>query len=262
MYQGRTMWKRLTLLVLVTGCPPPTQYAVDRPGLPCDRAARVARNTFVALGYTVTELVEPSIERAGMIGGTKTAADGSKRSGRVSIRCTSRGAVLQPVETSLVPEDYEFSRAFGYSFKSLVQRPEVEQPWKSMGLQVLVQALDPFEARLDLEGVPTVGDAVAVRVTVRNDTDRAVRLDVGRLSLVDAGGASREPLGGGALAAALAGNAAGARVRAELFEAKPIAPHATRIGFLVYPPGTYKEARVAVEDVETEETEGFIAPVE
>jgi hypothetical protein len=262
MYQGRTMWKRVALSVLLAGCPPPTQYAVDRPGLPCDRAARVARNTFVTLGYTVTELVEPSVERPGMIGGTKTAPDGTTRSGRVIIRCSPTGAVLQPVESSLVPQDYEFSRAFGYSFKSLVQRPEAEEPWKAVGLQVLVQALDPFEARLDLEGIPTVGDTVAVRITVRNLTDRAVRLDPARLSLVDAGGASREPLAGGALAAALAANAAGARVRAELFDGKPIPPRQTRIGFLVYPAGTYREARVAVEDVETEETEGFLAPVE
>jgi hypothetical protein len=216
----------------------------------------------VAMGYTITELKEPSIERAGVVAGTKTGADGSRQVGRVVIRCSPQGAVLQPVEDALVPSDYSFSRAFGYSFKSLVQRPDVETPWKSSGLQVLVQALDPYEARLDLGDVATVGEAVPVRVTVRNDTDRKVRLDGTRLSLVDAQGAAHEPLAGPALAAALATNAAAARVRAELFAPTPIAARETRIGFLVYPAGRYREARVSIEDVETEESDGFVTPVE
>lgn len=261
MYQTGMRWVWL-LSVLVLGCLAPAQYAVERPGLPCDRAARVAHRTLVTLGYTVTELVEPSVQRAGAVGGTKTGADGKTQKGRVIIRCTAQGAVLQPVEDGLVPESYEFSRAFGYSFKSLVQRPDVETPWKSTGLQVLVQALDSVESRLDLGGVATVGDAVAVRITVRNDTDRKVRLDGSRLSLVDAQGESREPLAGPALSAALATNAAGDKVRSEIFGPRPIAARETRIGYLVYPPGRYREARVSIEDVETEEADGFVAPVE
>ena len=125
-----------------------------------------------------------------------------------------------------------------------------------------MQALDPFEQRLDLGAVATVGDAVPTRVTVRNDTDRKVRLEVPRLSLVDGEGNSKEPLAGAALAGALAANAAGERVRAELFGTTPIAARETKIGFVVFPAGRYREARVSIEDVETEESEGFVAPVE
>jgi hypothetical protein len=249
------------LATVLLGCPPPAQYAVDRPGLPCDRAARVARQTLVTLGYQITELTEPSVQQSGAVGGRKTMPDGTTRGGRVIIRCTAQGAVLQPVEEGLAP-NYQFSRAFGYSFKSLVQRPDVETPWKSTGLQVLVQALDPFEQRLDLGAVATVADAVPVRVTVRNDTDRKVRLDVPRLSLVDAQGGSKQPLTAGALESALAPNAAGQRVRAELFATTPIAARETRIGFVVFPAGPYREARVSIEDVDAEESEGFLAPVE
>src|SRR6185436_10228580 len=217
MYQTATMrWVAVLAAMLLSGCPPPAQYAVDRPGLPCDRAARVARQTLVTLGYEITELTEPSVQQAGAVGGRKTMPDGSTRRGRVVIRCSAQGAVLQPVEEGLTP-NYEFSRAFGYSFKSLVQRPDVETPWKSTGLQVLVQALDPFEQRLDLGEVATVGDAVPVRVTVRNETDRKVRLEAARLSLVDANGTSHEPLAGSALTSAIASNAAGQRVRSEIF---------------------------------------------
>ena len=255
-------WVALVGVLVLLGCPAPAKYAVERPGLPCDRATRVAHRTLVTMGYTVTELVEPSVERAGAVGGTKQAPDGTTSRGRVVIRCTSQGATIQPVEDALVPSDYEFSRTFGYSFKSLVQRPDVETPWKSSGLQVLIQALDPVEQRLDLGGIATVGDAVPVRVTVRNQTDRAVRLDASRLSLVDAQGGTHEALAGPALAAATAGNDAGSRVRGELFTPTPIPARETRIGFLVYPAGRYREARVAVEDVETEETDGFVTPVE
>ncbi|MGH7895907.1 MAG: hypothetical protein ACREQL_14640, partial [Candidatus Binatia bacterium] len=233
----------LVLLFLVA-CPAPSQYAVDRPGLECDRATRVAHKTFEAMGYTVTAMVEATQVRSGMVAGTKVGSDGKTHAGRVDIRCTSQGAVLQPVEGGLVPGDYEFSRAFGYSFKTLVQRPDVETPWKNVGLQVLVQRLDDFKVRLDLGDVATVGGAVPVRVTVRNNSDRKVRLDAARLSLVDTGGTSREPLGGAALSAAIAQNGAGEKLRGELFGSQPIRAGETRIGFLVYPPGQYREARV------------------
>jgi hypothetical protein len=59
-----------------------------------------------------------------------------------------------------------------------------------------------------------------------------------------------------------AGNGAGDRVRAELFGPRPVAPRETRIGFLVYPAGAYREARVSIDDVETDETDGFVTPVE
>jgi len=129
-------------------------------------------------------------------------------------------------------------------------------------LQVLHEPADrAIRPRHRLEDLRAV-DAVPVRVTVRNETDRKVRLEAARLSLVDADGTSHEPLAGGALAGALANNAAGQRVRSELFGEKPIAARETRIGFLVYPPGKYREARVSIEDVETEESDGFVTPVE
>ncbi|HJQ85063.1 MAG TPA: hypothetical protein VKA21_13350, partial [Candidatus Binatia bacterium] len=146
-------------LVLALGCPTPPRYTEVRPGLGCERATRVAYRTLVTLGYTVTDVTVASPERAGAITGTKPAPDGGTRTGRVVITCDARGAVLRPVEDQLLP-DYEFSRAFGYSFKELVQHPDVEEPRAALGLQVLVHAIGPQEATLDLGGVPTVGGAV------------------------------------------------------------------------------------------------------
>lgn len=105
-----------------------------------------------------------------MIAGTRTLPNGQVTSGRVRIVCNAGGAELQPIEDSLVP-DYEFSRAFGYSFKTLVQRPDVETPMVESGVQVLVESLDVYEQRLDLGGEAVRAGNTLIRLTVRNGTD-------------------------------------------------------------------------------------------
>jgi len=251
----------LVLLLLATGCPTPPQYREAQPGLSCDRATRVAYRTLQELGYTVTELTPATPGSNGTVAGTKTRRDGSQTTGRVRIECDAAGANLVPIEDAAFP-DYEFSRAFGYSFKSLIQQPDVEAPKAEIGLEVLVDALTPEECTLDLGGPATVGGAVPVRITIRNHTDRAVVVDPKRIDLMTAAGDARSPLGGGALDAALAGGAAGARVRKEQLTGRKVPPETTLEGFLVYPPGTYREAQIGIEDVETGETEGFVAKVQ
>jgi len=251
----------LLLLLLATGCPTPAQYREVRPGLSCDRATRVAYRTLTELGYTITELVPATPGTNGTVAGTKKRRDGSQTTGRVRIECDAAGAKLVPIEDSAVP-DYEFSRAFGYSFKSLVQQPDVEEPKAEIGLEVLVKAFTPPEALLDLGGPATVGGAVPVQITIRNHTDRAVAVDPKRIDLMNAAGDAVSPLTGGALSTALAEGAGGTRVRKELLSGRKIPPKTTVAGFLVYPPGTYREAQIGIEDVETGETEGFVATVQ
>ncbi len=247
--------------MVLLGCPPPSRYAVERPGLTCERATRVAHRSVIQLGYTVTDLVPARPDRAGQITVSREVADGTVETARVVIRCDGRGAVLQPYEDAFFPT-FEFSRAFGYSFKTLVQRPDEEEPSAARGLEVQVKVLTAAQAILDLDAVPTTGGVVLVRVIIRNNTDRAVALDPSHLDLVPAGGEAAAPLAGPALAAVLTPDAAGARVRAERLAPGPIKPRTTVRGYLVYPTGAYREARVAIEDVETGETEGFVTPVE
>jgi hypothetical protein len=255
-------WLTLLVFTLALGCPAPSRYAVVRPGLGCERATRVAYRTLTTMGYTVTNLVPASPVQRGALTATKPSAEGGEATSvRVVISCDGQGAVLQPVEAGLTP-NFDFSRGFGYSFTTLVQRPDVETPQAAVGLQVRVDALTPQEGLLDLGAVPTTGAAVLVRVTIRNETDRTVAVDPIRIELVPADGASATALSGSALDAALAPGAAGERVRAEQLRKSRIAPHTTTTGYLVYPPATYREARIGIEDVETEEGEGFVTPVE
>lgn len=254
------MRRVLPLLLLVAGCPAPKQYAIQRPDVTCERAVRTAHRTLLTMGYTVTSLQPPIAENPGVIVATKPGPDGTPLVGRVRIRCTGQGTDIQPIEDALIP-NYEFSRGFGYSFKSLVQRPDVEDPQKAVGLQVLLQALDPIKARLDLDAEPVRGDAVLIRVTVRNNTDRAVIVDPGQVELQD-GGKGAKALSGGAVDAALAGNPAGATVRKDQLTRAPIGPNTTVVRYLLFPPGRYREAQLAVEDVETGESDGLVMRVE
>ena len=242
-------------------CFAPKRYAVDRPGLECDRALRVARRTLDTLGYTITEMVQPKERAPGVVAGTRTLPSGKVTTGRVRIVCGVGGAELQPIEDSLVP-DYEFSRAFGYSFKSLVQRPDVETPVVESGVQVLVESLDVYEQRLDLGGDAVRRGDTLVRLTVRNGTDRAVALDAAGLTLVTAQGATSQPLAGDAAASVIAAGAGGDRVRRELLQRLEVPARSTAVRFAIYPGGPYREARINVEDVETKETDGFVAPVQ
>jgi hypothetical protein len=101
-----------------------------------------------------------------------------------------------------------------------------------------------------------------VRVTIRNQTGRAVAVDPARLELVPVAGESVLPLDGPASTAALAPGRGGDRVREEQLRGGRIAAGVTTAGYLLYPDGNYREARIAIEDVETGETEGFVAPVQ
>jgi len=251
----------LVVTLLAAGCTSAGRYAVQRPDLECSRATRVVRRTLVELGYTITEMVEASAARPGIVGGTKPAAGGGTERGRVSIRCTPRGVDVQPIEDSMMP-NWEFSRKFGYSFRELVQRPDVETPRVEAGLQTLVESLDNYEARLDFGSNATQGGAVLIRVTIRNGTDRAVALDAAGLTLSGADGKPGMPLEGGAFDAALVSGPAADRIRTERLERVEVAPNTTAVRFTIYPPGKWTNAQISIEDVETGETEGFMTAVQ
>jgi hypothetical protein len=254
-------WRFAVALALLVGCPTPPQYKDVRPGLSCERATRVVHRTLVAMGYTITDIVPAQIGGAGHVTGVIKLPDGATRTGRANITCDAEGATVTPIEDSALP-NYEFSRGFTYAFRNVIQLPDEEKPRAASGLQVLVQAITPSQAVLDLGGVPNGPAAMPIRVTVRNDTDRPVAIDPARIDLVPGAGDATGPLAGSAFDAALAPGAAADRLRRERLTARKVPAHTTVRGYLLYPVAAYTEARVAIEDVETGEAEGFVAPVE
>ena len=190
----------LLLLALASACPEPARYRVIRPGLGCEPATRAAYKTLITLGYRVTSINPAEPGHTGRIDGVKGGADGAPVKAGVEIECDAKGSVLTPLEPDLVP-NWEYSRAFGYSFKSIVAMPEnVDVPRAGVGLEVRVHAVSPEESTLDLGAPATTPGTLLVRVTIRNHTDRAVRLDPERLELVAPDAPSALPLQGAALA--------------------------------------------------------------
>ena len=254
----------LLLLLLASGCPAPRRYAVAPEGMSCERATRVAYRTMEQQGFTVTRVVEATRDEDGLVEGTRPGADPDARPEHASVRilCRADGVIVQPVEGELV-SSFEFSRGFGYSFKELAKHPDVEQPTQVTGLQVLVEDVEPPQAAIELGGWPLAGEErVLVRVTVRNGTERPVELDAARILLAPRDGSSTPPLPPAAAAAALAPNARGADLRAKLLGRARVPAGETVTGFLVFPRGDYADAQVAIEDVETGETDGFSVPVQ
>jgi len=213
------------------------------------------------IGYKVTEVVEATPSKTGRIVGTKQTPDGSTKRGTIRITCDARQAMLQPVEGDLVPT-FEFSRAFNYSVRALVAQPDDQEPTEKGGLQVSIEAFDGPRATLDLGGWPLTTDQVLVRVIVRNGTDRPVVVEGDRILLVTPQGDLISGLADGALAAALVSNESAGTVRASLLARERVGARTTVARYLVFPPGTYEEAQVSIEDVETGESDGFQVPVQ
>jgi hypothetical protein len=106
------------------------------------------------------------------------------------------------------------------------------------------------------------GAGTLVRITVRNDTDRAVLVQRDRIVLVTGSGSVASALSGGALATSLGSGTATAPVRAGLLEREQVPGRATIHRYLVFPEGAYTHAQVSVQDVETGESDGFVVPLQ
>jgi hypothetical protein len=256
----RLVWL-LALGLGITACPPAGRYAVVAEDLPCSRATRVAHRTMVSMGYDVDELTEAAPGRRGRVSGTRPRADGTRERGSVNISCKDDKVILQPVEGALVPSSWDFSRSFGYGFTSLESRPDQETPQEEIGLQILLETLSEAAATLDLGAPAVTAEAVLLRITVRNHTPRPLDLDAKRFTLSSPDGDPVAALAGGALARVMLAGAGADRVRANLLGRTHVPANETVVRFLVFAPGVYREAHVAIVDTETGETEGFLVQV-
>ena len=242
---------RLLLLLPVIGCFASGKYMVVLPGEQCPRATQLAFRSMTALGYRVTAVVEPSPVRPGRVDGVKRRGDGTESQSRVRIECESDGVRMQPLEDALIPSSYEFSRSFGESVKTMAEMPDVEGGAGTEALEVVLQR----RTRPRLSGAGTL-----VRLTVRNDTDRAVLVKRDRIVLVTGGGDVVSAVSGGALETSLgSGNAT---VREGILDRERVPGHATIQRYLVFPEGAYTHAQVSVQDVETGESDGFVVPLQ
>src|SRR5262245_34723655 len=89
---------RLLLLGLCIGSlgclpqQPPRKRTIEAPTMSCEEANRLAYRTVTVLGYSAASLQVASPGQPGHIVATKEGAKG----GKVTITCTSTGAVVEP----------------------------------------------------------------------------------------------------------------------------------------------------------------------
>lgn len=131
------------------------------------------------------------------------------------------------------------------------QRREAER-----GLVVHVLPLRPQESGL-IPGVDLASAGlIAVRVDIRNGTDRAYALDPAELRLVTIEGRRREPIAEAELIRRIGATSAAA-LRDAMLQAAKIAPGESRSGHVFFEAATYGRASLRLIDVESEEAEGI-----
>jgi hypothetical protein len=271
---GGAAVRRLFALGLLLGAAcASSRYRVERRQLACDDANRHAHATLVRLGYEITRF-DPAAPRVrGVVAGRRKVPEGV-RHGQVRIVC-GETVILQPVEGAWFLPNFDFSRDVFYGLVTVIDRPPSPPAAEAVapGLRVALHPLERFEARKELGVDVEALGLLAVRAAIANRTPRVYALDAERIVLIDAAGERVAPLGPAAIAA---------RVRAQVQAAAPgtapavdaaavartlgerrlaggrLAAGELRGGFLFFPAGSYRSARVTLVDEETGEAEGTV----
>lgn len=278
----------LALAGLIFGCRPPVrQYDLLRQPISCDEANDLVFRSMKAMGFQITglELARPG--KPGRVEGVRElrGTDTRTQHAVVSIRCTDEGVDLIAAEPGHLGQS-EIKRGFLITYKSLVGMAQREAEARARagagetasqepegGLQVLLEPLYGFASKLEFGLNLEAAGVLPVRVTIRNPTRRAYRLEPERIRLIRRDRGRVAPL----VPAEAAGRAAeavdpetGASLspvpRAELerqlarrlLRVRRVAPGEERSGFLYYPSGQYTGARAVMTEEESGESEGFL----
>jgi len=149
-------------------------------------------------------------------------------------------------------------------------RPFEEKQHK--GLQVWLRPVPGLGAKLDFSLDLEAGGVLPVLVTINNVTTHSYRLEPDDVVLIAADGTRVPPLAladaaqhvatpaakhaGHGVAPAL--GAVTQELRSHLFTARTVAPKERVSGYLYYPVASYAKGRAVLEDIASEESEGFV----
>lgn len=242
----------------------------------CAQALRATTDALRTLGYTVEEVARAREGLAGQVHAVRRTGwtarspeEGVDYRARAEIACDDAGATV-----TVLTQESGFARArFPGQFRDAYRgalakaRPSgatraagtgrVDQRREpERGLVFAVQPLRP-DASLPVDGVDLrAAGLIAVRVDIRNGTDRAYGFDPQDLHLVTVQGRRGEPLSADALRQR-AGAEAAAALAAATIAGGELAPGAQRSGYLFFEAATYGRATVRLIDLESDEAEGF-----
>jgi hypothetical protein len=287
--RGALRWGRiscsLATLLLVACIPPVRQFDLTHQVLTCEQTNRYAYRTLASMGFTVTSFDPAVVGRTGRLRGTREDR-GRTQNVTVTISCTGSDADITASEDGRWLGLLEFKRGFYLAFtataaqaeaRAAAAREEAQRPLEqkhAKGLQVLLEPVPGLGAKLDFGLDLAAAGLLPVRVTVQNVTARRYKLDPADIVLLQTDGrrvppvslavavqavadAERRRSAAGMPAAADSAEIAG-RLRARLLAGQSVPANQTVKGYLLYPAGTYTKGRIALEDEENEETEGFL----
>lgn len=293
---GRALWLLLVLALLAgctaarpSGVGSPTSdAAAERPELhrtvrvreanvTCAQGLRAAREAIRSLGYSIESVESPHDGQLGRVTAVRRTGwsarnpeAGSDLHARAEVDCDDSGARISVFTQESGVARARFPGQFREAYRAALARSRPAAAASSVaasgrvdqrreaerGLVVQVLPLRPEESGL-APGVDLASAGViAVRVDIRNGTDRAYALDPADLRLVTIEGRRREPIPEAELVRRL-GATSIAALRDAMLHPGEIAAGASRSGHVFFEAATYGRASFRLIDVDSEEAEGI-----
>lgn len=259
---------------------PIRQFDIENQPLTCQQANEYSLRALQAMGFAITALEPASPERPGLLRGTRSGTGDQ----RVSVRviCTGRTADVDASEDGKLLGQLEFKRGFYLAFAAIVAQAEITaqaaraaaaQPAekRAAGLRVLLQPIPGLAAKLEFDVDLAAAGVLPVRVSIDNGTGRTYAFDPGAIALIQQDGTRVHALAVDVAAQRVADaqrqadpqapsdvGAIASLLRQRLLPGRPVGAHQSTSGYLYFPLGQYVKGRVSLEDLESEETEGFV----
>jgi hypothetical protein len=275
----------VALLLLAACTPPVRQFDLNNRPLSCEQANQYAYRTLQSMGFQLTGFEPAASGKPGQMHGTRRT-DTGLQDVTVSINCHPGGGTdINASEDGSLLGQLELKRGFYMSFTGVIaaaeataskEQAELARSFdqkKSKGLQVLLTPVRGLGSKLDFNLDLAAGGVLPVLVTINNVTTRAYKVDANDVVLMQKDGTRVSSLAvqdaAQRVATALAQQAKDdhaapdlnnvtQRLQSRVFTSRSVPPRQSVKGYLFFPLGQYAKGRVVLEDVENEESEGFV----
>lgn len=242
----------LAVAVALNGCA--ARYVrIEEKGMSCTEAHQVSIDAVRKMGYTIQEVSKPTPGVPGVVTGERSIGSSTSRV-MVHVFCTTLGAQVEAKAEGGTLENLSFQGEFKKSFQTAATVKAPVREVAEAGVDVLVSPLrsnDP-ELGIDLSN----SGALPVRVRITNRTSRVYRFRTSALVLQSGDGQRVNALRASQVTAKLPAPEAAA-LESKLVRDATLRPGDAVSGYLLFPFGGYSRARLTLDDVESEETEGF-----
>lgn len=245
------VWGEKEPVTVKVTCPSDGPHIDAHPDIaPCEQGNRISRLAIERHGYQVKEFTPAASGKAGIAKGEKkgeppiTITLFCSRNNGVVMETSMDSPVLQNKDFYLAISDFE--RGFFAMFKGERSLIISDQASVFTGdqVQVTMKLLSSVESKLIFgTDVTTV---LPVQIEITNPTKRSYQVEADQVVLLTASGQRVKPL-----------SENGKTFPAPAFTSKTVAPKSGAKGYLYFPPGTYKGARGALVEEQSQEREGF-----